>query len=164
VLDARAARLVAGDLLARKAWSSVELVRRLRRRGAPDDVARDVVRDLEGRGYLDDGAFARWWAQARAKGRRVGSLRLRQELAAKGIPRDLAKAAIDAAFEEGPEEDRALEAGRRRLSTLARTAPERAATRLSGYLLRRGYPPQMVRRVVTRLVGRDPGAAEADGV
>lgn len=157
VLDAKAAKLAAFDLLAYRAWSTRELVRRLGRRGAPAEVARVVVAELQSRGYLDDEAFARWWAQARAEGRRIGSIRLRQELAAKGIPPGLAAVAIEAAFEEASELDRALEAGRRRLPALLRAAPDRAVARLSGYLLRRGYPGPLVRRVVGRLIGTEPG-------
>jgi regulatory protein len=154
-LDAKAAKLVAFDLLARKAWSTRELIQRLTRRGAAPDVARGVVADLQARGYLDDEAFARWWAEARARGRRIGSLRLRQELAAKGIPRELAATAIEAAFEEASELDRALAAGRRRLTVLQAGAPERVPVRLAGYLLRRGYPGHLVRRVVRRLTGAE---------
>ncbi|HXJ82887.1 MAG TPA: regulatory protein RecX [Candidatus Methylomirabilis sp.] len=154
-LDAKGAKLAAFDLLARHAWSTRDLTRRLRRRGAAPDVARAVVAELEGRGYLDDEAFARWWAQARAEGRHVGSLRLRRELAAKGIPRDLAASAVEAAFEEASELDRALAAGRRRMPALRRAAPDRLTARLSAYLLRRGYPPALTRRVVTQLTGAE---------
>src|SRR5262249_57997003 len=86
VLDEKAEKLAAFELLAHHAWSTRELIRRLRRRGAPADVAGTVVAELQSRGYLDDEAFARWWAQARAEGRRIGSIRLRQELTTKGIP------------------------------------------------------------------------------
>src|SRR5262249_4733056 len=122
---------------------------------APAAVARTVVAELESRGYLGDEGFARWWAQARAERRQVGSLRLRRELAAKGIPRELAVTAIEAAFKETSELDRALEAGRRRLPALHRAAPDRAPARLAAHLLRRGYPPQLVRRVVKRLTGAE---------
>lgn len=166
-LDEKAARLAAFDLLARKSWSGRELTRRLRRRGAPADVAQAVVADLTTRGYVDDQAFARWWAEARARGRRVGSRRLRQELLAKGIPREMAEAAISAAFEEVGEADRALEAGRRRLPGLLRGSGGRAAARLSDYLLRRGYPASAVRQAVrTLLTDRAddlPAAEEEDG-
>jgi regulatory protein len=124
----------------------------LRRRGAADDVARDVVRDLEARGYVDDEAFARWWAEARARGRRVGSVRLRQELLAKGIPSELAAAAVASAFESASELDRALEAGRRRLTALGRVERARLPSRLGQYLLRRGYPGPVVSRVVRQLL------------
>ncbi len=153
---------MAFDLLARKARSTRELVQRLTRRGAAPDVARAVAADLESRGYLDDEAFARWWAQARARSRRIGSFRLRQELAAKGIPPELAAAAIDAAFEEASELERALEAGQRRLTALRSGSPERVSSRLAAYLLRRGYPGSLVRRVVRRLTGADLGE-EAEG-
>ena len=166
-LDEKAARLAAFDLLARKSWSGRELTRRLRRRGAPAEIAQAVVADLTTRGYVDDQAFARWWAEARARGRRVGSRRLRQELLAKGIPREMTDAAIAAAFEEVGEADRALEAARRRLPGLLRGKGERAATRLADYLLRRGYPATAVRRAVRTLLtdraGDLPAADEDDG-
>ena len=163
VLDAKAAKLAAFELLAQKAWSRREMLRRLKRRGAPEEVAGAVVGELQSRGYLDDEAFARWWAQARARGRRVGSVRLRQELAARGIPRELAAAAVGAAFEETAEMDRALDAGRRKLPGLLRAGRDRAPARLRDYLLRRGYPAPVVLRVVkTLLAGELPDGAAAD--
>jgi regulatory protein len=157
-LDAKAAKLAAFDLLARKAWSARELISRLKRRGAPDEIARAVVTELAARGYVDDASFARFWAESRARGRRVGSRRLHQELLQRGIPRDLAAAAVAAAFDEASEADRCLEAGRRRLPALLRRGAERAATRLRDYLLRRGYPPSEVMRTVAALTG-----ARSDG-
>jgi regulatory protein len=152
---------VAFDLLSRKAWSRRDLLRRLERRGAPAETAAAVVAELETRGYLDDESFARWWAEARAKARRVGSTRLRQELRARGIPTHLAAAAVAAAFDEVPELDRAMEAGRRRLAALTRAARERVPARLADYLLRRGYPPAVASRVVKTLLAGDPAADAA---
>jgi regulatory protein len=158
-LDAKAARRAAVDLLARKAWSRRELTRRLERRGAPVDVAAEVVAELAARGYLDDEGFARWWAQARGQGRRVGSMRLRQELLAKGISRELVTAAVAGAFAETAELDRALDAGRHRLAVLSRASRGRVPARLADYLLRRGYPPSVAARVVRELLA---GAEEAE--
>ncbi len=162
-LDAKAAKLAAFDLLARKSWSARELTSRLKRRGAPDEIARAVVAELASRGYVDDVSFARFWAESRARGRRVGSRRLRQELLQKGIPRDVAAAAVAAAFEEAPEALRCLEAGRRRLPALLRAGLPRAAPRLRDYLVRRGYPPAEVMRTVAALTGTRPdGDAPTD--
>jgi regulatory protein len=155
-LDAKAAKLAAFELLAVKAWSARELAARLRRRGAPAEVAGAVVEELAGRGYVDDKAFARFWAESRARARRVGSRRLRRELAQKGIPRDVAGLAVEAAFAEVGEAERCLEAGRRRLPALLRATRERAAPRLRDYLLRRGYPPGLVMRTVSALMGAQP--------
>jgi len=153
-LDAKAATAVAFDLLARKAWSVRDLARRLGRRGATPEIVGAVVADLQARGYLDDEAFARWWAQARAERRRIGSRRLQQELRTRGIPAEVATSAIAAAFQDGPELERALTAGRQRLPGL-RAKPERVPARLFAYLLRRGYPPSVVRQAVRELCGAD---------
>jgi regulatory protein len=162
-LDTKAARVAAFELLARKAWSRRDLAARLRRRGAPPDVASAVVDELESRRYLDDAAFARWWAEARARGRRVGSVRLTQELRAKGIAGDLAAAAVASAFDEVPERERALAAARRRLPALRRGRPERLAGRLRDYLLRRGYPAGVAMSVVSEVLSVSPEDAEPEG-
>jgi regulatory protein len=145
------ARRVAYALLARKAWSRAELTARLHRRGAPQGVARQVVAELELQGYLDDTAFARQWAQARAARERLGSRRISEELRLKGIPRQLVEVAVRDAFSETPEEAQAVEAARRRLPALARRNPARAPAKLLEYLLRRGYPAGVARSVVRRL-------------
>jgi regulatory protein len=162
LLDAKAAKLAAFELLARKAWSARELAGRLRRRGAPAEVALAVVRELEARGYVDDAAFARWWAEARARGRQVGSRRLRQELLAKDISRDTVAAATGAAFEETSEAALALAAARRRLPALLKGGRERLPGRLRDYLLRRGYPPAIALAAVRALTGAAVEEAEPE--
>ena len=153
VLDAGRARAVALDLLSRKAWTRRDLVTRLRRRGAPAEVAGAVVADLEARGYVDDRAFATAWAETRARGRGYGSRRLRQELVTRGVARPLVEAAVREAFAEADEETRARAVAARRLPLLRRAAPEQVARRLGMYLLRRGYPESLVRRVVRDACG-----------
>jgi regulatory protein len=161
VLDARRARAIALDLLARKPWTRRDLARRLRRRGAPADVASAVVAEMEARGYVDDGAFAAAWADSRARGRGLGRERLRQELLARGIARPLAEAAIGRAFEETDELSRAQHAAARRLAVL-RGTPEQTVRRLHDYLRRRGYPGEVVRQVL-RVVLQDSPPADAAG-
>ena len=138
----------------RKAWSRRELTRRLERRGAPADVAAEVVADLAARGYLDDEGFARWWAQARGQGRRVGSMRLRQELLAKGISRELAAAAVTAAFAETAEPHAPSKPGGAGCAALRGRAEggSRPAGRLSAAP---GYPAATV---APRVVGRSSPA------
>jgi regulatory protein len=153
VLDPRRARAVALDLLSRHGWSRRDLAGRLRRRGAPADVAEAVVADLEARGYVDDRAFAAAWAESRARGRAVGSRRLHDELRARGIARPLVTDAVRAAFAETDEAARALAAAARRLPALRRGSPAATARRLAGYLARRGYPGDVVARVVRQTCG-----------
>ncbi|HEY3067334.1 MAG TPA: regulatory protein RecX [Methylomirabilota bacterium] len=149
-LDARRARLAAADLLSRRPWTAAELTRRLRRRGAPADVADAVVADLRERGHVDDAAFARHWVETRAA-RGYGAARLRAELRGRGvalpaIERALASLVADTAL------DQARAVARRRLPALRRAAPERAAARLRDHLLRRGYAAPVVARVVRETI------------
>jgi regulatory protein len=153
VLDAPRARAVALDLLSRRAWSRRELDERLARRGAPAAVAEAVLDELQTRGYVDDGAFARAWVESRARGRRLGSRRLREELGAKGIARPLAEAALAATGVLEDEEARAHAVAARRFPAFRRADPAGAGRRLYGYLSRRGFPPAVVRRVMRRVSG-----------
>jgi regulatory protein len=146
VIDAKAARLVAADLLSRRAWTEAELTRRLTRRGAPPDVAAAVVTDLIGRGYVDDDAFARNFVETRVA-RGYGAARISADLRARGVAPGLVSAAL-AALDPGAQLDRARVIARRRLPALRRIAADRAAGRLRDHLLRRGFAPGVVMRVV----------------
>jgi regulatory protein len=105
-----------------------------------------VAADLERRGYVDDAAFARHWVTTRAA-RGYGAARLRAELRARGV----ATALIDAALVSLDRADQIEEArrlARRRLPSLQRAEPLKAAGRLRDYLLRRGFPGAIVAQVV----------------
>ena len=148
-LDARAAHLVAANLLARRPWTRADLARRLIRRGAPGEVADAVVAELTARGYLDDAAYARQWVESRSA-RGYGAARLRAELRSRGVNAALVDAAIGGLTPDTVL-DRAFALARRRWPVIARGRPERVAARLSEYLLRRGYAPGVVVRVVREL-------------
>jgi regulatory protein len=155
-LDQRRARLVAADLLSHHPWTRIELTRRLQRRGAPADVATDVVADLVARGHVDDAAFARQWIATRSA-RGYGAGRLRAELAVRGVERAVIDAAL-AGLDANEALERARAAAARRLSALGRVDPERVAGRLRDYLLRRGHGAGVVARVVREaLAGRAGG-------
>ena len=153
MLDEKAARLAAGDLLSRHAWTQRELSARLRRRGAPADVAATVVADLTARGYLDDAAFARQWVLSRSP-RGYGAARLRAELRQRGVAAPL----IDTAL-AGLDRDAALEqargVARRRLPALKRISADKAGARLRDHLLRRGYSAPVVSRVLRESLGHE---------
>ena len=146
VLDTKAARLVAADLLSRRAWTEIELTRRLTRRGAPPDVAAAVVTDLIGRGHVDDAAFARHFVETRVA-RGYGAARIAADLRARGVAAGLVGAAL-AELDPGVQLERARAVARRRLPVLRRIAPQRAAGRLRDHLLRRGFAAGVVMRVV----------------
>ena len=107
--------------------------------------------DLVTRGYVDDAAFARHWITARAA-RGYGAARLRMELRARGIAPPVIAAALAVLGGDDPLA-RAREAARRRLTALRRGRPDRVASRLRDYLLRRGFVTSVVVRVVRETTG-----------
>ncbi|WP_456413610.1 regulatory protein RecX [Oceanithermus profundus] len=86
--------------LGRRMQSRAELERKLRARTTPE-VARSVVARLLEWGYLDDRAFAEAFVRSRRE--RWGTLRLRAELARRGVDERIVREVL-AEGEEGEEE------------------------------------------------------------
>ncbi len=88
---------VALDLLARRAYSVRELVRKLEDRGFSTDVARAEAKRLEASGLLDDDALAQAVVAAelrRGKGRRAAAATLRKR-GVRAEPRDAAIGGVE---------------------------------------------------------------------
>lgn len=142
-------------LLALRPRSRRELAGRLSEGADPDLVAR-VLSELEARGLVDDGRFAREWTRARRTARGLGAARLRFELLRKGVDRELVEQAVAEAAHD--DEALAVEVARRRLARYRGQPPEVAARRLWGYLSRRGFAPAAVQKAL-REVGLAGGPA-----
>lgn len=96
-----------------------------------------VLRAFLDRGYLDDAALADQVVHAgvdrKGQGRRV----IAQTLAKRGVPRDVADAALRALPDD--DADRALEYARSKAPAMRDLDRDAALRRLSGQLARRGY-------------------------
>jgi regulatory protein len=135
-------------LLAVRPRSRRELERRLlQARFEPEEV-RDVLGRLEAVGLVDDESFARQYADHRYGVRREGSRAVVSGLRAAGISPALAAATAETASED--EEERALRLARSRAARLAGIEPQKAFSRLSSLLMRRGYGPELARRAARK--------------
>jgi len=94
--------------LARRALTSRELRRKLRRHHDEDSVDETLRRLVEAR-YVDDDQVAYNHAFARAKAGRRGPLRVKAELLARGVDREAADAAVSAAY---PDDELPVAVGR----------------------------------------------------
>jgi regulatory protein len=135
-------------LLAVRQRSRRELERRLVGAGfGADEIAAELER-LQRVGLIDDQAFAATLAEhalgSRAEGRRVVARRL----AIAGVDGRIAQDVLEE-LEHG-EGERALVLAQSRLARLAGLTPDKAYSRLSGFLARRGYPPDVARRAARR--------------
>jgi regulatory protein len=161
-------REAALGLLAVRARSRGELTYSLTRRGFPREAVESVVDALSEVGLVDDEAFARAWAEERARLRPVGPRRLRGELMARHVAAGLASRIVEEFFAGSSE----LELARRavapklRARTLGGGAGEdvrRRRRRLFAFLVRRGFSYEVASQVVDELdsegsasVGHEP--------
>ena len=96
-------------------------------------------------GLIDDRAFARAIAEHAIGSRGEGGRAVARRLSLAGVPREITEEVLDLVASRD-EEDRAWELAVSRVGRLSGLPPQKAFTRLSGFLARRGYPADVARR------------------
>ncbi len=143
------AREAALRLLAVRPRSAAELVRRLRMKGYEPEIGEEVIARLRELGMIDDAAFAGLVVRDRVRLRPQGAHRLANELRAKGVDDETARAAIRETMAGERMDERELA---RRAAEKWRPRPgeepARARRRLHGFLARRGFDDELIREVV----------------
>lgn len=148
------ARKIALDQLATRQRSEHELRATMARRNVPADIIDELLERFTEVGLIDDEAFASSLATTRATVGQRGRYRIRQELAAKGIDREVAEAAVSDIDPED-EMEAALALAVKRARSLAALEPHVARRRLAGVLARRGFPSGVVSAAVAKALDED---------
>ena len=153
------------NLLAFRARSSADLRRRLVQKGESPAFADQAIERLTSLGLLDDAAYARQVTRSKVLGAGASKRRLQQELFRKGVARPVADEAIAEVLEdESIDEDATVEKlARRKLRSLEKLDPASRRRRLYGFLARRGFDSQVIRRAMSKVLGADDAEA-LDGV
>lgn len=144
---------IAHRLLAVRLRSRRELTDRLRRRGISADVLAAVVADLERHGQVDDHRFADAWVRTRVALQPSGRIRLRYELAHKGVAREVIDRTLGETLSEQDEGALAQEVARARLRRYRGLPPDVIYRRLAGILQRRGFPTGVIARTLREVMG-----------
>ena len=147
-------------LLAARPRSEAEMRDRLTRRGLPPDIIRFTLDRLRTIGYVNDAEFSRFWVESRSGANPRGRYVVRRELRAKGVDPDTAAAALESL----PEERSARKAAAKKVRSLRGLEYQQFRTRLAGYLVRRGFPYDIVRRTVDDLWKQSNGDLPDDAV
>jgi len=164
--DASQALDIAAHFLGTRPRTEWELMRRLRRAGATDEVIEGTLARLRELGLADDLAFARWWAEQRDRHAPRGRRLLETELRQRGVPRDvleelrteeIAEPVLDTGGLPATELERARIALDRHLRGRSLPADRAALQRIGMFLVRRGFDPQTARDAIRQL-----GAEEDD--
>ncbi|MES2180460.1 MAG: regulatory protein RecX [Gemmatimonadota bacterium] len=150
-------------MLAFRGRSATELARALVRKGEDKALVDCAIEKLTEQGFLDDAAFARSFTRAKVLGANQSRRRVQQQLARKGIARDVSDDAIDTVFDEEGVDQRALveAAARKKLRSLVKLEPLVRKRRLYGFLARRGYDGDDIRRAMDAVAN---GLDETDAV
>lgn len=138
-------------LLGYRDRSRIELTRRLRADGYPEQTTRSVVDRMVEVGLVDDARFASAWAASRAASG-MGRRRIRQELSERGIDPSLVLEVLDEVVPQEGEADRA-----RAAAGSTRPAARRDRERLIRRLVTRGFDLSTAARVA----GEDDVAGRA---
>jgi len=127
-------------LLARRDYSREEMRRKLTAKGYPSGEIDDTLRKLEIQKILDDSRYAQHLAMAFGKEKFLGPQQMSQKFFQKGIPADLAKAAIAIAESTLPVNERLKNILRMKLKgrLLEELAPNEKR-KLVDTLRRKGY-------------------------
>ncbi|HEV2756722.1 MAG TPA: regulatory protein RecX [Actinomycetota bacterium] len=133
----REAMARAGRLLAARAHTEKELSDRLAEAGFEPAVVGAALDRLRALGLVDDHDFAVQWVQARSARKKLSRRALIHELRGKGVPADVAEAALaEGAVDE---EAQAVELAARYVRRVAAKPLPEQLTRIQQMLVRRGY-------------------------
>lgn len=130
-----------------------DLRRRLLLKGELEADVDAAIGRLIAAGLLDDAAYARAFVRSKLSSQGFSRRRLQQELAKRGVARDIADRAITEVLrdEEVDEAGNVERAALKKLRSLRDLDEETQRRRLYAYLARRGYSVDEVRVVLERL-------------
>lgn len=130
--------------LARRDHSEHEIRRALLRDGVAEEAIEKTVLRLRRERYLDDAGFAARLARSRMAHAGLGRHRVRLELRKKGVRRATAEAGLKEALDEVSEADVLDGLARRFWRSRQADAPPHRLRKLWAFLVRRGFPADLV--------------------
>lgn len=137
----------AANFLSYRPRSEQEVRRNLAEKDTPPEVVEAALNRLTAMGYVDDGAFARYWVENRGEFKPLSKKALRYELKQKGV----ADSVISETLDNLDESDQAYKAAQAQARKLRRLNRRDFRTKLTAFLQRRGFSYSTTREVVDRL-------------
>jgi len=130
-----------------------ECRQRLLGKDHPADEIEAAIAHLLETGGLDDARVARAYARTAVNIKGRGRLRVQRELNEKGIPKDIAAAALAEVFGDADERAMVARAIQKRLRGRTTVKDRAESARLYQYLMRQGYTPAAVIAGLRKLRG-----------
>ncbi len=152
-----AVRACAMALLARADHSVFRMRQKLVSRGHDSSIVDGVLTDLTRSGLLDDARFAGSWTRERIRRHPEGQPALIAGLRQRGVDSATAEAAVSTVLAE---DEISLEDAARTLANRFLRARGSTPVSVSAKMMRRGFSPAVVRRIISELTGTDPAETE----
>jgi regulatory protein len=137
--------------LAHRDRSKEEVRRALATAGYDEAVVEAVLLRLTRDRYLDDAGYAARVARTRLRFDGLGRHRIRQDLRARGVAREVAEVGLAEALTEVPEAETLDRVAQRYWRTRVSDEPRDRLRKLWAYLVRRGFPSDLVRARLAEL-------------
>jgi regulatory protein len=142
------AKNAAYRLLTYRPRSRAEIEAKLHDKEFNDAIIGAVVADLARLGYVNDLQFAHDWTRSRIRLRGFGRRRIGLELKNKGIGQEMIREVFAEVFSEETESETAKRVVEKRLNTMKALDRESRRRRLSGFLERKGFSFEIIRKVL----------------
>lgn len=140
-------------LLSYRSKTSKEILKKMREKGYDQVTINNSVGFLEKLGYVNDRQYALNFVREKVNIQKLGRKRLEFELFKKGIDQDIVNDVISELVDTNEEYRRALEIGLKKLNSSYKNDDKQAQYRkLGGYLQRKGYNYDVVKKVLDELI------------
>jgi regulatory protein len=133
--------------------SEKELYDRLLKKKFPEGEVKKVIVFLKEKKFIDDRAFTKAWVDSRLR-QRIGLKRIIQELRQKGIDKEAIEDKLSEAKSGYSESEIVKGLAEERLKRIKDVYPQKAKSRVYGYLIRRGFSPDIVIDTLNRICKR----------
>ena len=144
ILEKRA-KLRAMHLLERMDRTEAELYTKLKRDLYPEDIIEIAMQYVKGFGYIGDKGYARRFVESRQGSK--SKLEIKMSLLQKGISKEIVSEVLEAYY-DGQDESMAIQRLLDKKRFSAETATEEEKRKIYGYLMRKGFAYEDIRRVV----------------
>ncbi len=150
----RRAKNVLLHQLSRSMKTEQQLRQVLAKREIPDEVADAVILRFTEAQLIDDAAFAKAFVASRIACGGKSRATIRRELRQRGVSEEFANQALEGLDRES-EGELALGLARKRLNALAGYEREVKYRRLQGFLARRGFDSEIIRRTLSEVMASE---------
>jgi regulatory protein len=141
-------------LLTARSYTARSLLRKLTQKGIAPEEARAVLDRLESSGLINDAKFAEQFARGKVMMSGASKRRVVQDLRRKGIAQPVADEALARVFADEEIDSAAMaeKAARKKVAQMGDLEPIVLRRRLFGFLARRGYELDDIKKVVSKVL------------